>query len=105
MALTFNSREAQDLISKHEQILKRLRAISVVPKAVSVANCTVGVTERFIILSNVTRKDAVLPIIGIGAKSSSQANAVLTCGGILSTLIVIDAVSLILPAKSDTLRL
>ena len=31
MALTFNSREAQDLISKHEQILKRLRAISVVP--------------------------------------------------------------------------
>ena len=31
MALTFNSREAQDLISKHEQILKSLRAISVVP--------------------------------------------------------------------------
>ena len=31
MALSFNSREAQDLINKHEQILKRLRAISVVP--------------------------------------------------------------------------
>lgn len=31
MALTFNSREAQDLINKHEQILKRLRAISALP--------------------------------------------------------------------------
>ena len=31
MALTFNSREAQDLINKHEQILNRLRTISAIP--------------------------------------------------------------------------
>ena len=31
MAMTFNSREAQDLIRKHEQLLKKLRSISDLP--------------------------------------------------------------------------